>query len=276
MDKVNKLIEIEKNMPNIKLHLTILIKTIINWWLPKLAICTCMLFLGLLLGVALSAYAVETPIPPAPVRWVTDTNNFISVQSANNLDGHLKEYERVTGHQLLVYINQTTGGLPIEDWSVRTFATWKVGRKGIDDGLVLFIMSEDHQIRIEVGYGLEGQVTDVEAARIINEVIAPRIKVGDHDGAILAGINAIVHVIGGQGLSDSQPPPQLKQKPVSIWQIIIFGIVGILFLILLVTHPSLAFFLIANILSGNRRDGSGGGFGGGGGRSGGGGASGSW
>lgn len=261
-------------MPNIKLHLTTLVKTIANCWLPKLAMCAGILLL--LLGMVCT-YAAETPIPPAPTRWVTDTANFISVQATHDLDGRLEAYEHATGHQLLVYISKSTEGVPIEDWSVRAFAAWKVGRKGMDDGLILFIMSEDHQIRIEVGYGLEGQVTDAQASHIINEIIAPRIKAGDRDGAVLTGMDAVARVISGQGLTGSQPAPQPKQKPLSIWQIIIYSIIGILFLILLVTHPSLAFFLITNILSGNRRDGpGGGGFSGGGGRSGGGGSNGSW
>ncbi len=147
-------------------------------------------------------------------------------------------------------------------------------------------MSDDRQLRIEVGYGLEGQVTDAIASRIINDVIAPRIQAGDRDGAVIAGLEAIVGTIGGQGFSDSTPsvPPR---EPVgdggrlSTPRLIIYGVIGVLFLILLITHPSLALFLLVNILSGNQRSNSrggwgGGGFSGGGGRSGGGGASGSW
>lgn len=267
-------------MTTIRLTLTALVRDIVNGHLPTLAIRASMLILVLLLTIV-RVSAAETPIPPSPTRWVTNTSNFISAQATEDLDRKLEAYEQATGHQLLVYIDRTTGGVPIEDWSVRAFAAWKVGRKGMDDGLVLFIMSEDHKIRLEVGYGLEGQVTDAKASRIINEIIAPRIQIGDNDGAILAGINEVVHVIGDQGLSVSQPPPLPKQPSLSMWEIVAMGIVGVLFLILLITHPSLAFFLLTNILSGgSRRDGGGGfgggGFGGGGGRSGGGGASGSW
>jgi uncharacterized protein len=199
------LIESENNMPSIKLHLITLIKRNLNYRLV-MVMCSSMLFLGLLLRVV-SVYAVETPIPPSPTRWVTDINNFISVQTARELDNQLAAYQRTTGHQLLIYIDRITGGVPIEDWAVRAFAAWKVGRKGIEDGLIIFVMSEDRKVRIEVGYGLEAQVTDVKAARIINEIIVPRIQAGDHNGAIRAGIDAIMRIIGGQGSPSSQTPP---------------------------------------------------------------------
>src|SRR5205085_323723 len=119
------------------------------------------------------AHAAETPIPPTPRAHVTDTASFMSAEAARSLDARLADYEHSTGHQLIIYIGRTTGGVPIEDWAVRAFEVWKVGRKGLDDGLVLFIMSDDRKLRIEVGYGLEGQVPDAIASRIINEVIVP-------------------------------------------------------------------------------------------------------
>jgi uncharacterized protein len=126
-------------------------------------------------------YAVETPIPPSPTEWVTDTAGFLSPEVVRSLNARLAAYEQGTGHQLIVYIAPTTGDAPIEDWAVRAFAKWKVGRKGLDDGLALFIMSQDHKMRIEVGYGLEATVPDVVASRIINEVMAPRIQAGHPD-----------------------------------------------------------------------------------------------
>jgi uncharacterized protein len=250
---------------------------------------------GLLLVVALTVSAAildaaETPIPPAPTRWVTDTANFMSPGAASSLDARLDQYARGTGHQLIVYIGTTTGDATIEDWTVRAFEKWKVGRKGIDDGLALFIMSADRKLRFEVGYGLEGDVPDVIASRIINEVITPRIRAGDQDGAVTAGMEAVMGVIGGQGV-----PPQGRgrgqgqERPLSLAQLIIYAIIGIFLLGLLATNPSLAVWLLFSFLGGGGRRrggdwgggggggwGGGGGFSGGGGRSGGGGASGSW
>ena len=208
----------------------------------------------------------------------------MSGQAAQSLDSRLQAYERSTGHQLIVFIGMTTGNAPIDDWAVRAFETWKVGRKGIDDGLVLFIMSADRRLRFEVGYGLEGQVPDAIASRIINEVIVPRIQAGDRDGAVNAGMEAVMGVIGGQSL----PPERARRnaRPLTLAELLVYAIIGFLILIFFVTHPSLAVFLLANFLSSGRRGdrgdwggggwSGGGGFGGGGGRSGGGGASGSW
>jgi uncharacterized protein len=233
---------------------------------------------------SLNVFAAETPIPPAPTRWVTDTANFMSPAAASSLNSQLENYEHSTGHQLIVYIGQTTGDAPIDDWAARAFQQWKVGRKAIDDGLVLFIMAADHKLRFEVGYGLEPIVPDAIAGRVINDVITPRIRAGDPNGAVTSGMDAVMMVIGGGSLP---PPPQQQargrqERPLTLGQLILYGIIGLLILIVFVTHPSLAMYLLFSILSGGRGGGGdygGGGnsgFGGGGGRSGGGGASGSW
>jgi len=146
-----------------------------------------------------------------------------------------------------------------------------VGRKGLDDGLALFIMSKDQKLRIEVGYGLEGVVPDAIASRVINEVISPRIQIGDPDGAVTAGIDALTGAIGEQ--ADAVPPARTpeKDKSLSPLQWLIYGIGGILLLVLFITNPSLAFFFLISMMSGRNRmgQGGGGGFGGGGGQSGG-------
>jgi uncharacterized protein len=238
---------------------------------------------GLLVFIVLVStvllYAAETPIPPSPTQWVTDTANFLSPETVRSLNARLAAYEQATGHQLIVYIAPTTGDAPIEDWTVRAFAKWKVGRKGLDDGLALFIMSRDHKMRIEVGYGLEAVVPDVIASRVINEVMAPRIQAGHPDDALTAAIDSLTGAIGGQ--ANSPPPTRtpVHSKPLTLFQWIFYGIVGILILALVITHPALAFYFLASIMSGGTGGGGGGGgggFGGGGGRSGGGGASGSW
>lgn len=208
----------------------------------------------------------------------------MSPQAVASLDSQLEAYERSTGHQLIVWIGTTTGDAPIEDWAVRAFQSWRVGRKGLDDGVALFIMSTDRRLRIEVGYGMEGQVPDVIASRIINEVIVPRVQAGDRDGAVVSGTAALMRVMGGEPL----PPQESARGPqgLRLGQLIVFGIIGIVFLLFFLTNPTMAMWLLASILSsgGDRRRGGGwggggfggGGFGGGGGRSGGGGASGSW
>lgn len=241
---------------------------------------------GLLALIVLAStaplHAAETPIPPPPTEWVTDTANFLSPAAVSSLNARLAAYEQATGHQLIVYIAPTTGDDPIDDWAVRAFAKWKVGRKGLDDGLALFIMSQDRKMRIEVGYGLEAVVPDVIAFRIITDVMAPRIQAGHNDDAVTAAIDSLIQTIGQPTGAPSPAPAPPRSQPITLFQWIFYGIVAILFLALLITHPTLAFYLLANIMSGAGGGGGGGGgggdegFSGGGGRSGGGGASGSW
>ena len=237
------------------------------------------------------ARAAEVPIPPPPTRWATDTAGFMSPQALQAVDGILENFERATGNQVLVWIGDTTGDAVLEDWTVRAFARWKVGRKGLDNGLILFVFAKDHSARIEVGYGLEGRVPDAIASRILNDVILPRIRTGDRDGAIQAGVDALLAAIsGGTGgvtaggapteRSEDSSRPESRGGTTSYLQMVLVGLLVLGFLVLLVTNPSLALYILFSILSGGRGGGGGGGggggFSGGGGSSGGGGASGSW
>jgi len=235
-------------------------------------------------GVALAACEAGAAVPAAPTRWVTDSAGFLSEGTRQEFDGRLETYERQGGHQILVWIGRTTGGVPLEDFTVRAFAVWKVGRKGLDDGLVLFVFSDDRKVRVEVGYGLEGQVPDAIASRIIRETIVPRVQAGDRDGAIRAGIAALIAAIEGQaaapepaaGPASGRPPPAGGPRSLGIGQMVLIGLAVIGFLILFATNPTLAIYLLFSILSGGRGGSGGGGYSGGGGRGGGGGASGSW
>jgi uncharacterized protein len=226
-------------------------------------------------------------VPPAPDRWVTDQAAVLSAGTRDALDRRLEAYERATGHQVIVWIGQLPEGGAVEDFAVRAFAAWGIGRKGHDDGAALFLFPAARRTRIEVGYGLEGQLTDLTAARIIRERLTPALQRGDWDGAVTAAVDGILGTVGGE---PGAPPPQAvgqeRGRPLSLVELIFLGLAGLLVLGFLVTHPSLAVYLLYSIFSGGGRGGGGfsgggsfgggGGFSGGGGHSGGGGASGSW
>jgi uncharacterized protein len=234
---------------------------------------------------AIARAAEEAPIPPAPARWVTDTAGFLSPAQRAQLDATLEAYEKQSGHQVVVWIGNTLGTTPLDDWSVRTFAAWKVGRKTFDDGLAMFIFAADRKIDIEVGYGLEGQVPDAIANRVIQEVMAPRLRAGDRDGAVQAGVDAILKTIEGKPFQapDARGAPHARREP-NPAQPIFLGVLFVLFLVLLIFNPRLAMLLLWSVSSGGGGyrgggfggGGGGGGFSGGGGRSGGGGARGGW
>jgi uncharacterized protein len=200
----------------------------------------------------------------------------LSAQAAAELDDRLQAYEQSSRHQLIVYIGKTTAEVPLEDWAVRAFSAWKVGRQGLDDGLVLFIMAEDRRVRIEVGYGLEGLIPDALAGRIINDVLVPGMQKGDPDSAVSQAVESLITAISGTAESGVQKSEPQAPAKLTWMEKIIIGILILGFLLLLITNPSLAIYLLFSIISGGRGGGGGGGFSGGGGRSGGGGASGSW
>ncbi|HSN25024.1 MAG TPA: TPM domain-containing protein [Kofleriaceae bacterium] len=221
--------------------------------------------LAALLVVALAGSA---SVPAAPTRWLEDHAGFLSPAAANSLDGKLAAYEHATGHQVVVWIDRTIGGADLADWAARTFAAWKLGRKGLDDGVALFIFTDDRTIDIEVGYGLEDKIPDAIASRIIREVMTPRLQSGDADGAVSAGIDATLTAIEGKpwtatGTAGPAPTP--------LWQWIAYGALGLGTLVLLIVNPRLLWVFAMMIGRGGA-----GGFMGGGGRSGGGGARGRW
>lgn len=228
-----------------------------------------------------AAAATETAIPSTPTMWVTDTAAFLSARSIRDLNVRLRAYEQTTGHQILVYVAPTTGGVPIEDWAVRAFAQWKVGRKGLDDGLVLFIFPQDRTLRIEVGYGLESKIPDALASRIIRETIAPALQAGQPDRGVTAGVDRILQLAGGETPGNATVGGDQRDANTTVLAPIDIVAIVLVLLILAfaaIRSPWLVLYLLANILGG--RGGGGGtgqgGFSGGGGRSGGGGASGRW
>jgi uncharacterized protein len=235
------------------------------------------------LGTSLAA--AQAKIPPAPTRWVTDQAGLLSRQTVEALDARLAGYERQTGHQVLVWIGRTIGpDAVLEDWAAKAFETWQVGRKGLDDGLVLFILAEDRKIRIEVGYGLEDKVPDIYAYRVIANILAPGIRAGRQDEAVESAVTALIGYIGGDENAAGSGKPPAEPRLHSVVKGVFTGIVILVIIILFITNPSLAFWLLLSILGGGRGGrggggwggGGGGGFSGGGGRSGGGGASGGW
>jgi len=232
----------------------------------------------------LAVLASAAPLPPAPSRWVEDHAAFLTPAVRDSLDARLSAYERATGHQVIVWMGTTLDGAALDDWAVRTFAAWRVGRKGKDDGVAIFVFAQDRKIDIEVGYGLEDKVPDATASRVIHDVMAPRLQAGDRDGAVTSGVDAVLAAIEGRAWVDTQPVRPAAATHESSWvELVGGGVVVVALLILFLVNPRMALWLLAMVFTGGRRGGGdggggfgGGGFGGGGGRSGGGGARGGW
>jgi uncharacterized protein len=120
--------------------------------------------------------------------------------TTSSLTQTLKDLEQRKGSQIAVLIVPTTQPETIEQYSIRVADAWKIGRRKIYDGALIVVAKDDHRLRIEVGYGLEGSLTDVTARRIIDEVITPKFRSGDFAGGISAGLARIITVINGEPL----------------------------------------------------------------------------
>src|SRR5579871_5251328 len=157
----------------------------------------------LLLCWAQPAFA-DVAVPPLTGR-VVDVTNTLSSSDIAAQSSRLADLQRRKGSQIAVLIVPTTAPETIEQFSIRVAETWKIGRKKIDDGALLVVAKDDHKLRIEVGYGLEGALTDISSRRIIDETIAPHFRANDFSGGIFAGVDRIVTVINGEPLPAPKP-----------------------------------------------------------------------
>ncbi len=152
-------------------------------------------------GAALALVAV----PPLTGR-VVDQTGTLSAADIASLTQALQDLETRKGSQIAVLIVPTTDGEAIEQFSLRVAEAWKIGRKKIDDGALLVIAKNDRRLRIEVGYGLEGALTDATTKRIIDEDITPKFKAGDFGGGVAAGVDRMVRIVNGEKLPEPEPP----------------------------------------------------------------------
>ena len=140
----------------------------------------------------------------SPARWSIRPARFSGADIAA-LTQKLKDFEARKGSQIAVLIVPTTAPEAIEQYSIRVAEAWKIGRKKVDDGVFLLVAKDDHKLRIETGYGLEGALTDVAARRIIDEIITPKFRTGDFAGGISAGVDRIISAIDGEPLPAPEP-----------------------------------------------------------------------
>lgn len=174
------------------------------------------------------------PIPARPLDYVSDTGHVLSATTADRLRTELQSYESATGHHLMVYIGTTTGDAPLEDWTIRAASAWKVGRKGKDDGAILFMFMTDHKVRIEVGYGLESKLTDAQSSEIIRNTIVPKMRANDPDAAVSDGVERMMLTITPNFANRlGHAPPSTSSS--SDWNNIgVFVVIGLIFLVFII------------------------------------------
>lgn len=213
-----------------------------------------------LLLLFLPAILLITSLAAADVPYltgrVTDNAQLLSAGARKTLTESLKAHEDRTSNQIAVLTVSTLDGEGIEEYAVRVFEAWKLGRKGKDNGVLIVVVPRDRRMRIEVGYGLEGTLTDLMAGRIIQHVMTPRFRDGDYEGGITEGALAVIKVLEGGSLPDAKVPESAVSGeprgnmmepdiPIPLRILIgafIFGIIG-LFTVIGVLTPGFGWFL---------------------------------
>jgi len=242
-------------------------------------------FLALIVLPVSAALAQSTPEFPELSGRVVDKAEMLSPATESRITQMLQAHEQATTEQVVVVTVPDLQGYAIEDYGYQLGRQWGIGQKGEDNGALLIVAQQERKIRIEVGYGLEGRLTDATSATIINQIMTPAFKQGQFEEGIGNGVAAMVQVLGGEPLAvPSRTAGGPQEKPN-------LSLVSLFFLIIMAviyfigggrgrggrTGAALLGGALLGASMGGRGGGfGGGGFGGGGGGFGGGGASGGW
>lgn len=146
---------------------------------------------------------------PTLTSPVTDLTATLSTPEKQRLEQKLAAFEQKKGSQIAILIVSSTQPETIEQYAIRVAEAWKLGRKKVDDGALLLIAKQDRTVRIEVGYGLEGALTDATAKQIIEDIIVPQFRAGHFFSGVDAGTQAMIDVLDGEAL----PPPKARHTP---------------------------------------------------------------
>lgn len=165
----------------------------------------------LLMPSLVLAGAQQVAIPALAAR-VTDLTNTLSAEQQSALESRLAQFEQQEGSQMAILLVPSTRPEAIEQYSIRVVDEWKLGRKGVDDGILILVAKNDREMRIEVGYGLEGVIPDAIANRIIEETMVPYFRQGDFYGGLSAAVEQLAGLVAGEPL----PAPQARSA--SPWE----------------------------------------------------------
>jgi len=194
----------------------------------KFKLISCILYLASWIFLLSSfAYAIDVPKLQG---YVNDYANMISPQVRTGLENELRAFEQTDSTQIVILTIPFLEGEVIEDFSIKVADTWKIGQKVKDNGVIFLVAQQDRKMRVEVGRGLEGRLTDLMAGRIIDLVIKPRFKRGDIDGGFIAGISALIDATRGEFKVDDNNRPQRHDRFSQIMTFLIFGGIFLLFL----------------------------------------------
>lgn len=183
----------------------------------------------MLLLVPLTGWAAEIP---ALQGRVNDYAGLLSPRAVQEIDAQLADLERNDSTQVVVLTVPTLYGEPVEGFAIRVAEAWRIGQKGLDNGAILLIAKQERKIRIEVGRGLEGKLTDLQAGRIIRDEIAPLLKRGNIDAGVTAGVHAIAATVKGEYRA-KEGPRDIRQGKKGFhpsFTLVVFLLVAVVFL----------------------------------------------
>lgn len=193
--------------------------------LPRALLAAVLFWLSLLASA--SAWA-QVAVPPLQAR-VTDLTRTLSPADITALEQKLAAFEQRKGSQIAVLITPTTQPETIEQYAIRVAEQWKLGRKGVDDGVLVLVAMNDRGLRIEVGRGLEGVLPDAAAKRIISDTMAPLFKQGNFAGGINAGVDRMIRVVDGEPLPPPRPENRGASQQFDLGSALVWGALLVLF-----------------------------------------------
>jgi uncharacterized protein len=189
-----------------------------------------MRFLVLLFVLLSTAAFAQRAVPAHNGIWVHDEAHVLSPQTVQQLEYELKAHRDSTSNQIAVLIVPNLEGDDIDSYANRVFNEWKLGQQTRDNGVLLLIALQEKRMRIEVGRGLEGVLTDLMSSRINRNEIAPHFRSQDYDGGVRAGVSAIIQVIKGEYVND-QPVRKKKKRGGHSSLLTVLIVLGIIFLL---------------------------------------------
>lgn len=183
----------------------------------------------ILLLLLLPSFAHALDVPPLRAH-VNDYAGLLSHSVSQRLEEQLTEFERIDSTQIAVLTIPTLEGENLEEYSIKVAEAWKIGQEGKDNGVILLVAKQERKIRIEVGRGLEGKLTDLISGRIIRNEIAPAFKAGDFDAGMTAGVTAIMAVVKGEYKASPEEGRRKGASPQPVITLLIFLLVAIVVL----------------------------------------------
>ena len=182
--------------------------------------------LALLLFAIGSARGADLAAVPPLTGHVVDSAGLLQAPQAVALASRLRQFEQQRGSQIVVLIVPTVQPESIEQYSIRVFDAWKIGRKQTNDGILLLVAVRDHKLRIDTGYGLEGAIPDAVAKRIVADIIAPQFRAGDPYAGLMAGVERIMQLIEGEQLPPAKHSQDVSAGHGQFGELLVIGIVA--------------------------------------------------